>query len=70
MLARDFDKPNFPAIHLLKDLDLFLAEAEEKGLGTDGVAGVRQVVAAAVGMGHAESDYSAVYEAVDPPDAE
>ncbi|MEB3337174.1 MAG: NAD(P)-dependent oxidoreductase, partial [Leptolyngbyaceae bacterium] len=42
MCDRNYANPNFPTKHLLKDTDLFIAEAESVGLNIDGVAGVRQ----------------------------
>ncbi|NOX75748.1 MAG: NAD(P)-dependent oxidoreductase [Gammaproteobacteria bacterium] len=67
MLERDYDNPNFPTRHLLKDTDLFLDAAEEHGLTAAGLAGVRDVVAIALAKGLADTDYSAINEVIHPP---
>lgn len=67
MQDRVYQPANFPARHLLKDLDLFASQARTLGLSTASVDGVRAVVKAACARGHADDDYSALAEAVDPP---
>ncbi len=63
---RHYAEPNFSTRHLLKDVDLVLAEAERRGLRTDGLVGVRRLLEQAVAQGLAELDYSALYEEIDP----
>lgn len=65
-LARDFEHPNFPLKHLLKDTDLFLAAARKGGLDTAGLEGVRDLLARSAGSGLGELDYSALYALIDP----
>lgn len=66
MRDRNFANPNFPTQHLLKDVDLFLAQAQAVNLNVDALAGVRQIVQQAVNLGLAEADYSAIVCAIDP----
>jgi 3-hydroxyisobutyrate dehydrogenase len=67
MLERDYENPNFPVRHLLKDTDLFLDTAAEHGLTTVCLEGVRDTVAIAMAKGLAETDYSAINEVIHPP---
>ena len=66
MLTRDFAAANFPTRHLLKDVLLMTEEARQQGLETVALTGVQQILRRAVELGHADEDYSALYEAVDP----
>lgn len=66
MLERSFGDPNFPLRLLKKDLDLVRAVAEDEGLDTALLDGLSRVVAHGLERGLGDSDYSAVYEAVDP----
>ncbi len=66
LLTRDYANPNFSTRHLLKDVDLFLAEAKAQQLDTSSLDGVRRLLQKTVGLGLTEADYSAVYEAVNP----
>jgi 3-hydroxyisobutyrate dehydrogenase len=66
MLNRNFDNPNFPTKHLLKDMKLFARAAQDDGL-TPGLAeAVVQVVEQAIAQGLADQDYSALYSAINP----
>jgi 3-hydroxyisobutyrate dehydrogenase len=67
MLERDYENPNFPTRHLLKDTDLFLDAAEEHGLTAACLEGVRDTVALALAKGLADADYSAINEVINPP---
>lgn len=66
MLQRDFTAPNFPTQHLLKDIRLILATAQQLDLGTSALQGVEQLAAEAVNCGDAWLDYSAIFNAVVP----
>lgn len=66
MLERNFDQPNFPTKHLIKDANLFKSEAESVGLDVSSIEGVSQVIAKALDLGLADCDYSALYNAVNP----
>ena len=65
MCDRNFDNPNFPTKHLLKDTDLFLTQAAELGLNTKSLEGIKQVIETAIAIGLADKDYSAIYSAID-----
>lgn len=63
---RRYDDPNFSTVHLLKDVDLFLAASKGKGLVNHTLNGIRKVLADAIAQGHGSKDYSAVYEEINP----
>lgn len=65
MSDRNYNNPNFPTKHLLKDTNLFLTQAEELGLNTNSLKGIKQVIERAIALGFAEADYSAIYSAID-----
>ena len=64
MCDRNFDNPNFPTKHLLKDTNLFLNQAAELGLNTKSIEGIKQIIETAIAQGLAEKDYSAIYSAI------
>ncbi len=65
MLKRNFENPNFPLKHLLKDVNLILDECNETGVKTDILEGVKKIVERGLQMGLDEKDYSSLYMAVD-----
>lgn len=70
MSDRNFDNPNFPTKHLLKDTDLFLAEARAIGLEVGSLEGVREIINMAIDRALSDADYSALFNAVNPPSEE
>ena len=66
MCDRNFENPNFPTKHLLKDTDLFLTQAAELGLNTKSLEGIKEIIETAIAIGLADKDYSAIYSAIDP----
>lgn len=68
MLDRNYENPNFPTKHLLKDTNLFLTEAKSEGLNVSSLEGIRQILEIAQNMGLADDDYSALYSAINPKD--
>ena len=64
MVKRDYENPNFPTGHLLKDVDLILATAAQLELDTSSLMGTRVVLDKAVSQGWTDADYSALFEAV------
>jgi 3-hydroxyisobutyrate dehydrogenase len=64
MLDRDFSNPNFPTKHLLKDMRLMNIAAGESGVATETLHGIIQILQEAIDLGLADTDYSAVYEAI------
>eukprot|EP00198_Chlamydomonas_reinhardtii_P002748 XP_001692084.1 3-hydroxyacid dehydrogenase [Chlamydomonas reinhardtii] len=67
MLDRDYGAANFPTKHLLKDVRLFETEAAAAGLDTRLLAALKGVVQDTVDRGLANTDYSAVFDAVAHP---
>jgi len=67
MLHRNFANPNFPTRHMLKDVRLFLAEAQASGVRVDSLEGVREILEDACDQDDlADADYSALFAAVYP----
>jgi 3-hydroxyisobutyrate dehydrogenase len=66
MLDRNYENPNFPTKHLLKDTNLFLTEAKSEGLNVSSLEGIRQILEIAQNMGLADDDYSALFSAINP----
>ncbi|MDB9314306.1 NAD(P)-dependent oxidoreductase [Spirulina sp. CS-785/01] len=64
MLQENFDNPNFPTKHLLKDMQIVNKTAENKGVSTDATQGVERILERALALGLADSDYSALFQAV------
>ncbi len=64
MLSGDFENPNFPTRHLLKDVDLILDTAEEMGLDASGLRGMRTVLEKTITRGLADADYSALFDTI------
>ena len=68
MLKRDFSNPNFPTKHLLKDSDLIFKESKRLGLSTHSLEGVIHLIKISLEKGFVETDYSSIYNAVNPQD--
>ncbi|UCH92538.1 MAG: NAD(P)-dependent oxidoreductase [Candidatus Aminicenantes bacterium] len=66
MLTRNFKNPNFPVKHLLKDVDLMLAEFGKKGINIEPLEGVKKILLKNMAEGNADMDYSVLYNAVHP----
>ncbi|MBA5870813.1 MAG: NAD-binding protein [Nitrospira sp. CR2.1] len=66
LAERQYAQPNFSTRHLLKDVDLCLTAAEQAGLSTEGLQGVRSLLTDTLARGLGEVDYSSLYERVDP----
>ncbi len=66
LLHREYTNPNFSTRHLLKDIELFGDEAKGCRLNTVSLDGIRHLLQKTIGLGLAEADYSALYEAVNP----
>ena len=66
-LDRDYNNPNFPTRHLLKDTELFLDAADEHCLTASALEGVRDVVSIALAKGLGDADYSAINDVIHPP---
>ena len=66
LLTRDYQRPNFSTRHLLKDVELFLKEASGYALTTSSLEGIRPVLERTISQGLGDSDYSAIFEVVNP----
>ena len=66
LLTRDYQQPNFSTRHLLKDVELFLREASGYALTTSSLEGIRPVLERTIAQGLGDSDYSAIFEVVNP----
>jgi 3-hydroxyisobutyrate dehydrogenase len=66
LLTRDYQHPNFSTRHLLKDVDLFLKEASGYELTTNSLEGIRPVLERSIAQGFGDSDYSAIFEVINP----
>ncbi|WP_455217360.1 NAD(P)-dependent oxidoreductase [Kaarinaea lacus] len=67
MLERNYDDPNFPTRHLLKDTELFLDTAADHGLTGAGLEGIRDIISITIAKGLADADYSAINDVIHPP---
>ena len=67
MIDHNYDNPNFPSKHLIKDIELFRQEAELHNLELSVIAGLRRLFELTLEKGHADSDYSALFKVVNPP---
>jgi len=67
MLGHDYANPNFPLKHLLKDVRLFCQVAERNGIDTALPQAMESLLELGQRQGHGDDDYSALYEAVNPP---
>lgn len=68
LLARQYDNPNFPTSHLLKDVNLFAEEAQRHGLNIAGVERLLTILEQTIARGYRDKDYSALFESIDPKD--
>ena len=64
MMERNFNNPNFPVKHLLKDLDLILGEFGQENINTNSLKGIRKIFIDSIELGNAEMDYSAIYDSI------
>ncbi|MBR8835294.1 MAG: NAD(P)-dependent oxidoreductase [Stigonema ocellatum SAG 48.90 = DSM 106950] len=64
MLDGNYTNPNFPTKHLMKDTDLFIAEAKSVGLNVSSIEGVREILEIAIKMSFANEDYSSLFSAI------
>ena len=66
-LARGFDGANFSTKHLLKDVRLFIDDAQQAGMDTSAIEGIEEIVSQAVAAGLSDLDYSSIYQVINPP---
>jgi 3-hydroxyisobutyrate dehydrogenase len=68
LIKRDYRHPNFSTRHLLKDVRLFSQEAATLGLTADALEDLPRILDRAIAKGLGDLDYSALFDAVDPPE--
>lgn len=66
MLEENYENPNFPVKHLLKDTNLFLQEAVKMGLNASSLEGVKAILEATQKLGKSNDDYSALFTTIKP----
>ncbi len=64
MLERNFENPNFPVKHLLKDVHLIYDDFAEKNINVDILDALKYILRESLRLGDADSDYSAIYNAI------
>lgn len=65
-LHRDFAGANFSTRHLLKDINLFIDDAQGLGLDTSALEGIRDITSEAVAQESSVMDYSSIYNVINP----
>ncbi len=66
MLNRNYSNPNFPTKHLMKDTELFIAEAKSVDLNVSSIEGVRNILEMALNRAFSEDDYSSLFSTINP----
>ena len=66
LLTRDYQHPNFSTRHLQKDVELFLREASAYALTTSSLEGIKPVLERTIAQGLGDSDYSSIFDVVNP----
>ena len=65
-LSRDFNNPNFPLKHLLKDVKLMVSQFHQEGIDTQTLEGVEAVIKKGLEEKLGEKDYSSLYNIIHP----
>jgi len=68
MVDGNYDNPNFPTKHLLKDTDFFIEEAKLADLNLRSIEGVREIIEMAMKMSFESADYSSIFAAIQSGD--
>ena len=64
MRDRNYDNPNFPTKHLLKDTELFINQAQGEGMNISSIEGAKKILEIAITSGFADADYSSLFSAI------
>ncbi len=64
MLERNFENPNFPVKHLLKDVHLIYDDFAQKYIDVEILDALKYILRETLRLGDADSDYSAIYNAI------
>ncbi|MFC2134663.1 NAD(P)-dependent oxidoreductase [Bacteroidota bacterium] len=66
MMDRNFENPNFPLKHLMKDVDLIVSEFESQKINSAPLSGLKKILKKSLDSKMDELDYSAVYNTIHP----
>lgn len=69
-LERNFDNPNFPLKHLLKDVRLMISQFNQDGINTSPLEGVEEIIKKGIENNLSEKDYSSLYNVIHPTNKE
>lgn len=64
MLNRNFENPNFPLKHLVKDVNLIAEDFNEAGIDASILRSIQGILKNSINIGDAEMDYSAIYNSI------
>lgn len=64
--SRNYDNPNFPLKHMLKDINLIETQFKDAKIDTTIIEAVRKILINAVRENLGDKDYSALYEIINP----
>ncbi len=64
MLARNFDNPNFPLKHLLKDVEIIASDFEKSNIDTKILHSIADLLQEGIEKGLGELDYSAIFNTI------
>jgi 3-hydroxyisobutyrate dehydrogenase len=67
MLNQNYDHPNFPTKHLLKDMHLFAQAAAREGIPTITIDAIATLLAQTIAAGRGEADYAAIFHTLATP---
>ncbi|HEY6084539.1 MAG TPA: NAD(P)-dependent oxidoreductase, partial [Nitrospira sp.] len=67
LMKRHYQDPNFSTAHLLKDVNLFIRSAKPLKVRFEALEKVGRLLREAINHGLHASDYSALYEIINPP---
>lgn len=65
-LERNFENPNFPLKHLLKDVRLMISQFKQDGINTLPLEGVEEIIKKGIENNLSEQDYSSLYNVIHP----
>lgn len=65
-MERNFDNPNFPLKHLLKDVRLMVSQFKQEGIDTLPLEGVERVIKKGLEEKLSDKDYSSLYNIIHP----
>ncbi|MBN1300538.1 MAG: NAD(P)-dependent oxidoreductase [Melioribacteraceae bacterium] len=63
-LDRNFDNPNFPLKHLLKDVNLMIESFSENAINVHQLNGIQKILIDGINAGLGDADYSALYNVI------